>query len=254
MTLVAGADHLFLFLDYDGTIVPLRKTPGRAVLSLHVRRLLSNLRDSRGTTVGVITGRSLADIERLLNMEMVVLAASHGFEIQTRRKKWIHPVARTLSNEVDQLSKALHQNLEQIPRVLIENKRGTVTVHYRNVAASKVERIGRIVRDIVRPYKATFKITGGKKILEIRPDVSWGKGHAILRILQQSKRAGKRLVVYCGDDLTDEDAFRVLPRECITIRVGKDPVSKARFSVRNVTEVHRFLRVLEAQRRSSTPT
>ena len=56
MTLVAGADHLFLFLDYDGTIVPLRKTPGRAVLSLHVRRLLSNLRDSRGTTVGVITG------------------------------------------------------------------------------------------------------------------------------------------------------------------------------------------------------
>jgi len=103
-------------------------------------------------------------------------------------------------------------------------------------------------------YNSLVTITTGKKVIEIRPNVSWGKGHALRKILNAGGRSRNRLVVCCGDDATDEDAFRLLPKDAVTVRVGRVHDSNARFYVRNVSDVYRFLEMIDRERRRAPET
>lgn len=244
--------QLFLFLDYDGTIVRLRKTPRLAILSDRDRKLLLQLRNLRGTTLGIITGRSLRDIKTLVHMNKILLAANHGFEIEIGGKRWIHPAARALIRRFSGMARTIRQSLHHIPHILVENKQSTLSIHYRNVAPSNVDRVRAIVSACVRPDRRSIKTTNGKKVIEIRPNVAWGKGHAVRRILRHARLSKRPMVVYCGDDVTDEDAFRMLPDDAVTVHVGHGRESIARFSVRSVAELHKFLRIIESERSKAT--
>ncbi|HTP13702.1 MAG TPA: trehalose-phosphatase [Bacteroidota bacterium] len=248
------AEEAFLFLDFDGTIVPLRKTPSRAVLSGRMRNLLLRLARLRGTTLGIITGRSLADIRKHVNIPGMVLAANHGFEILLDTQEWVHPGAGRLAHRLTALTGALKQQLRHIPRAFVENKRVTLSVHYRNVSPARVDEVRKTVRAVVRRERLPVRITNGKKVMEVRPAASWGKGHALRKILTTLSRSRSRWMVYCGDDDTDEDAFRLLPASAVTIRVGKTRKTKARYSVRSVSDVYRFLTVVESMRREKRPS
>jgi trehalose-phosphatase len=246
---VRNADELYLFLDYDGTLAPLRKTPRKAILSTRARSLLLKLKELRGTTLGVITGRSLEDIKKLLRLRDIVIAASHGFEILIGTDLWVHPKARNLHTRLAFLANILSQRLQPIPRLLIENKRSTLSIHYRNVPSSRVREVRKTVEAVVHPYRLSVNITSGKKVIEIRPKVSWGKGHALRKILEAGSGSRNRLVVFCGDDVTDEDAFRLLPDDAVTVRVGEARDTKARFQVQRVSDVYKLLRMINTERR-----
>ncbi len=245
---VRRAKALFLFLDYDGTIVPLRKTPGQAVLSARGRRLLRRLRQLPGTTVGVVTGRSLEDIRKLLGPGNIVLAANHGFEIVNGSRTWTHPEALRLRSRLAGLSTALRRRLRHIPRVHLENTRFTLSVHYRNVPRTRVDDVRKTVLAVIRSSGLPVRTTDGKKVIEVRPAAVWDKGHALRRILRSLGYSRNHLVIYCGDDVTDEDAFRLLPHSAVTLRVGPSRSTNARFYVRKVSEVYRFLTRLQMWR------
>jgi trehalose 6-phosphate phosphatase len=88
-----------------------------------------------------------------------------------------------------------------------------------------------------------FEAIQGKKIIDIRPRISWTKGHAVELI---TKHHQEYPIIYIGDDCTDEDAFRIL-RNAITILVSKRRIpSAAQYYLKNVGEVVSFLRDLNS--------
>jgi trehalose-phosphatase len=104
----------------------------------------------------------------------------------------------------------------------------------------------RVLSGVVRKHGGQSRITNGKKVLEIRPDLSWDKGRAVGMALESARPAHKPLAVYFGDDGTDEDASNVLRRSGVTVRVGRRGDSAARYFVKDTREVHRFLRDVAA--------
>lgn len=245
---IEGARHIYLFLDYDGTVVPIRKTPGRAVLSTRVQNTLIRLARSPGVTVCVVTGRSLADIRRMVQIPRLALIANHGFEICSDGAIWIHPGAIRLSPRLMELYAALRRTLDPIRNVLVENKWRSVSVHYRNVDGSKIPRVRSIVQACAEAFGRSFRITQGKKVVEIRPNIRWDKGRAVLRFLSRKRIPAKSLILYFGDDVTDEDAFNVLVSKAITVKVGHFRSTFARYYVRNPDEVRKMLNAICAAR------
>ncbi len=245
---VRKARHVFLFLDYDGTLTPIRRTPGRATPSRSLLHLLVRLGRLQGVVLTMVTGRSLDDMKTMVRFKGLQYAANHGFEIETRHKRWTHPAVRPAVHALSSIARCLSMHLRHVPGAVVQNKKSTLTVHYRNVKKSGAQTVQAVVEKCVHPFLRSVKITGGKEVVEVRPKVSWGKGHAVRWILHRLHAPRGSMVVYCGDDRTDEDAFRLLPKSVVTIHVGPERSSRARYYVRRVSEMQGFLRALYAAR------
>lgn len=241
---LSTSHRLVLLLDYDGTLVPIKKTPSRAVLSNRMREILRRILKHRRISLGLVTGRSLSNIRRLVRLKGVFLIANHGFETWLDEKIWVHPHAKRCLPVLDKVFLSLKKKLNSLRGVFIEHKQYSLTIHYRNVPARHVPLVRRRVKDVISPYSGNLRTTVGKKVLEIRPGISWGKGHAISRVLQLMRLRRKPAIIYIGDDTTDEDAFLVLKKDAVTIRVGRRRDTKAKYFVRNIAEVKRLLEVI----------
>jgi trehalose-phosphatase len=184
----------------------------------------------------------------MVHLNTVLYVANHGFHTSLAKSHWVHPDAQRALPVLGKIFLELRSALSSIPGVLIEDKQYTLTVHYRNIRQRSVPLLKKSVGRIVRPYRPTVKMTIGKKVLEVRPNVSWGKGHAVLRVLKLLPSRGRRLIVYIGDDKTDEDAFRLLRRSAITIRVGWSRSSRAAYFVHSPTELQVVLKAIDSIR------
>ncbi len=130
--------------------------------------------------------------------------------------------------------------------MLIEDKGLSLSVHYRGVDKDKVSGLKRAFRDALSGFglPESLQVAEGKKVYEIRP-AGWDKGKAVGLLIERFG-TGKRLVpIYMGDDRTDEDAFRALPEDGISVFVGSSRRrSAARFFLRSPSEVVEFLGML----------
>jgi trehalose 6-phosphate phosphatase len=235
-----------LLLDFDGTLAPIRRTPSAAGLSAGTKHLLRRLASRRPITLCLVTGRSLHDIVKKLGIHGVILLTNHGFQISSGAANWVHPAAKRVEPLLVGLGRKLGRALEGVSGVLVESKKLTLSVHYRNVPKKNVRKVKGLVQSIVYPHRSDLLLTAGKKVVEIRPRVEWGKGHAVLRVLRSIRHEKTRCVVYIGDDTTDEAAFRMLPAPAVTIRVGKGGLSAAAYRVQAPSEVFRFLGIVES--------
>jgi trehalose-phosphatase len=125
----------------------------------------------------------------------------------------------------------------------MEDKHIAFAVHYRGARSAVVRRAHALLREILRPRASSLRILQGKKVWEVLPRVIKGKGAAVRVLLARHRSA---LPVYIGDDTTDEEAFRVLPRG-ITIHVGSAMRSRAQYFARNPAEVICFLQCVESE-------
>lgn len=207
-------------------------------------KLLELLTSHPNITVGIVTGRSLGDIRQKVNKHQVLFIANHGFEIFLDGVCWVHPRAERMMPLLYRLGRTLKRRLGKIPGVLVENKRYTLAVHYRGVRQKDVRLLRETVYDLALPFWREFRITKGKKVVELRPNVPWSKGTAVQQVLTLLKRENEGCVIYTGDDTTDEDAFEALRGNGITIVVGRKQQSKATYWVRNPAEVWEFLATL----------
>ncbi len=126
----------------------------------------------------------------------------------------------------------------------VEHKRYAVAVHFRNVAP---ERVAEVVATTHRHgQRHGLRVTGGRKIVELRPDIDWDKGTALGWLGDQIHQTGRVLPIYIGDDLTDEDAFDAVRFSGIGIVVRHDEdgdrATAAQFALNNPGEVEEFLR------------
>jgi len=232
-----------IFLDFDGTLAPLRPRPGDAVLAPSSRALLEALAGRTGFSVQVVTGRSMADIRRLVPVKNVGFAAEHGFAIRMGNAAWRHPAARNVRLPLRAVSRRLRRNVAGIRGILLEEKGATLSVHYRLMRGWRVSALRKAVDDAVSPYRRRLRVHSGKKVFEIGPDAAWDKGRAALKMLDMLG-AGPRPVLYIGDDRTDEDAFLALRAAATTIKVGRSRATRARYFLESPDRVRGLLRRL----------
>ncbi len=239
---IFNSKKVFLLLDYDGTVIPIKKYPSLAILSEKTKYLISNLTNHPNIFVGIVTGRSLKDIMSIIGIKNLCFAANHGFEIYYKKQKWIHPDAKNIAPKLKQILADLNRELKAVEGTYIENKGLSISVHYRNVKPKYVPFIKRTLKNVTSLHDSSLKLTSGKKVFEIRPNIEWNKGQAIIKILKLQRAMGKSIIIFIGDDKTDEDAFRLLPSGSITVRVGRNKSTHARYYVRSFLEVHQFLK------------
>ena len=204
---VNQAGHILLLLDYDGTLTPLAPRPELAVLAEDTRRAVSRLHRRERYTVGLVSGRGLADLMGMVDLPGLIYAGNHGLEITGPGLEFIHPAADEWRAELAGLVKALEDRLGGYEGALVEGKGLTLSVHYRLTPGELRPGLEADFMAAVAELRSAgrARVTRGKEVLEVRPAVDWDKGKAIARIAAEFP-AGT-LPVFFGDDLTDEDGF-----------------------------------------------
>ncbi len=229
-----------VFLDYDGTLAPIAPRPELAKLPEPTRAVLHRLAGQG--PVAILSGRGREDVAALVGLDELTYAGSHGFDIAgpTLRRK----VGEGIPERIADASERLRRRLHGIPGVLVEPKRFSVAVHFRLADPADLPRIESAV-DAVRAELPDLRKVHGKKVFELRPDLDWDKGTALLWLLKRLHPGSENSAIiplYLGDDLTDEDAFRAIADRGISILVAAEPrETAAAYSLRNPEEVRIFL-------------
>ena len=231
------ARPLFLFTDFDGTLVPIARTPEQVRLPHRVRRLLAMLR-RKGAIVGVISGRSLADLRARVGLRDIWYVGSHGYSLSgpgSRTVRLLRPAQKARMVEVQ---RKLGEKVRGLTGVWLERKEGAIAVHYRSASRRTAAAARALIRHSLAAYPSV-RLLRGKKVWELLPERRVSKWTAIRLILAQERRAGLPLLFYLGDDSTDERVFEQM--EGISVAVGKRRRTAARFYLRSPGEVLLFL-------------
>lgn len=233
-----------LFLDYDGTLVPIQKDPSLCILSSKIKSQLKLLAGSDRCYLTILSGRSLPDIRKMAGIRNICYGGNHGLDLSGPGIRYTHPKALLAKPLMKDVKYLLKKEIAGIKGAWVEDKRFTVSLHYRSVKTTDIPLVKKAFYNAAEGFlsKKLMAVVKGKKVFELVPDVSWDKGKAIFYILEHLKN--KWFPIYIGDDKTDENAFRALNKMGITIRVGKSAKTAANYYLKNQWEISKFLNQL----------
>lgn len=239
---VRGRKELALLLDFDGTLAPISENPATVILPVEAESPLRRLVNEPGVMVAILSGRALTDLHQRVGIDGVVYAGNHGLEMAGPGWSWTHEEAARIAPVIARIAARLRQRLRRVPGVLIEEKGLTASVHYRRARPTHHEGVRLAVKEEVESRDdPRLRVSSGKRVVEIRPNVIWDKGVAVRWLLERtygSEWHGLTCAFYIGDDVTDEDAFRALGEDAITVKVGTPmPPTTARFLVHSSADV-----------------
>lgn len=242
------ASPLAIFLDFDGTLTPIVDVPARVGFSEAMRATIQSLAGQG--TVAVISGRDRQDLEEKVGIEGILYAGSHGLDIAGPGYQKTLPEAEAAIPDVDRAETRLREALESISGVIIERKRFSVAVHYRKVRSDVgVQQVKRVIDAVL--WDTKLRKRQGKQVLELEPAVEWDKGDAVEWLMDTTEIDPQRvLVIYVGDDETDEDVFAALAGKGLGVRVGEEVSnSLADYRLAEPEEVQVFLQRLKERSR-----
>ena len=191
-----------LFLDLDGTLLDIAERHDLVWVAPELPDVISRLSAALGGAVAIVTGRPLSDVDRLLPLPGMAVAAEHGARLRLPDGT-IAPHAADLPERdswIGQVKAALHL----WPGAFIEEKSVGFVVHYRQAPEHGAE-IGRFLADLVAPAQGRAEILPALMAYEIRAQ-GVGKGHAVRHLMEDAPFAG-RVPVFIGDDVTDEEGM-----------------------------------------------
>ncbi|MCZ6489923.1 MAG: trehalose-phosphatase [Acidobacteria bacterium] len=240
----AQGKRFAVFLDYDGTLTPIVARPELAVLSDQTRKTVIEL--AGRCTVAVISGRDLRDVQKLIGIDGIFYAGSHGFDIEgPEGKVQGAQQGNDFLPALDRAEQELRDRLSRIAGSLIERKKFSIAIHYRQVQENEAGAVEEAV-DKVLALHPELRKTYGKKVYELQPKIDWHKGKALLWLLEALHLPESEVLpMYIGDDVTDEDAFRALLDRGVGIVVRDTPrQTVARYALEDTDDVRRFLHAL----------
>jgi trehalose 6-phosphate phosphatase len=229
-----------VFLDFDGTLVRLRRRPIEVRVSRRIRRVLEGLARHSNVYVAIVSGRRLRDLQSLFGVERVHIFGLHGAEREGEKAA----LSRGSRRALGRAKREARLDLGIMPGIWLEDKVLGLAVHYRGASPTIVREAHAALLRVLAPLRRNLSIMDGEKVWEILPREIAGKGATIQELL--GARAARTLAIYAGDDVADEQAFAAIPDQ-ITVQVGKKNSSCARFFLENPAEVLRFLARLERE-------
>ena len=226
-------------LDYDGTLTPIISDYKNALLSEEMHATLKSA--SEDVPVAVVSGRDISFIKEKVNLDNVFYAGSHGYQIEGPDGfEYKLKESSEILPHLNDAERDLKKRTKLIKGVEIERKEYAIAIHYRHVHKDDIEYLENVVSDILQEYPR-LKRGGGKKIIELKPNIDWHKGKA-MNVLREAITPGEdSMVIYVGDDETDEDAFKAI-KKGYGIYVGHPgQETAASYYFRDVEEVGVFL-------------
>jgi trehalose 6-phosphate phosphatase len=232
--------NLALFLDVDGTLLDIEDHPAGVKADPLLVALLARLSVTLGGALSLISGRPVADIDRIFAPARFAAAGAHGAEMRLHPDD---PVSATKWSFPETVLEEIRAFAANHPDLLLEEKRGGVSLHYRRAPQLETE-CTKLVQRLISEIDTDFRLIAGKMVFEFAPKAHH-KGAAISEIMQRDPFTG-RCAVFVGDDVTDEDGFRTVNAlSGITIRVGGNRDSEAEYSLPDVAAVRSWLESIE---------
>lgn len=223
-----------VFLDVDGTLLDLAERPERVALRPGLVQTIEALR--RVVPVALLSGRRIADLDRLFAPLRLPAAGQHGAE--RRGSDGQAHRAMVAEAALGQARAHLLGWAQHRHGVLVEDKGLTLALHYRGAPHLEAE-AARVSHEALQRLGDGFMLGSGNMVVEIRPR-GWDKGRAIAEFMREPPFAG-RVPVFLGDDITDEDGFAAVNRlDGHSIKVGEGPTT-ARWRLADVTGVSAWL-------------
>lgn len=234
------AEERHLFLDYDGTLVPLVRHPAMARPGKELLELLTKFSQLEKTILTIISGRDGRILNEWVGHLPVNLVAEHGAASRERGQSWMYETDYDASWKAI-IRPTLELFTKRCPGSFVEEKNLTLTWHYRNVdrdlgfvrSRELLDNLYHLIRN------AHLHVIDGNKVIEVRI-AGIDKGVAVKKLLADQPTD---FVLAIGDDRTDEDMFRALADKAITIKVGSGH-TQAKYSLPNQAGVIQFLNQL----------
>lgn len=248
--LVIEAPEIFVFLGFDGTLAEIAPTPADVLFSEPRRRWLQDFHSLPGCSVGIVSGRPIDELRRLIGLEQIYYVGCHGLEWAapdgTFNRSWPN---RVFVDTLRCLHEELRRALADADGIIVEDKGIALALHFRradgDTALAARQEFVRAVHEY-QQQGVKLELLAGKDVIEAKP-TGMTKADAITQIL--AHYASAALPIYIGDDRTDEAAFAAIAAKGMAILVEETPrkTVAARF-LKNPTEVYLFLRCLTHMR------
>ncbi len=240
---VLGGRLPAVFFDFDGTLSDIVDDPDTAALTAGAADALRSL--TAQCPVAVLSGRDLADVRQRIGLPGIWYAGSHGFEsVGPDGEHHQNDAAAPAIPVLDDAAADLRGRLGDLCGVAVEHKRFGVAVHYRNAERDKVGEVLSAVREAGQ--RSGLRVTTGREVIELRPDVDWDKGKTLRWVLEEisDDESAALLPMYLGDDITDEDAFDAIQDDGVGIVVRHnddgDRATAARYALDSPARVSEF--------------
>lgn len=234
---IKKAKRRLLFFDYDGTLMPFTKLPSMAAPNEEVVQILSALTADESNTVVIISGRDIDTLDKWLGNMNLIIVAEHGALIKYPHRKW-----ETLIDADDNWKKNVLPTLELFSKrctgSFIEEKKYSLAWHYRNVQKQLgFFRSRELIQNLSHILANTpLQVVDGNKVIEVRI-ANINKGMVAKRIMGEVEHD---FVMAMGDDKTDEDMFKALEHDAVTIKIGQG-ITTASYMISRQDEVILFL-------------
>ena len=261
-----SANKRIIFLDYDGTLVPLTNKPEMATLNnritnflspfiklfypenvdknVNARHILKRITSNSKNTVIIISGREREFLEKQFKNMEVTLIAEHGYFIKEFNKDWVTQAEINLSWK-EKILPILNEYVNRCNGSMVEQKYASLAWHYRNaeqdIATIRIHELKDNLSEILK-NESKLEILDGNKVLEIK-SMMYDKGTAASTFL---KNDSFDFIMAVGDDKTDEDLFRVMPANAVTIKIGSDP-SMAEYSLQEQPMLYDLLNAFKEE-------
>lgn len=217
--------------DFDGTLAKIGNIPSAARMNKVTFALLTKL--SHIAPIAIISGRSVTDLQEVLQFDAHHVIGNHGLEgiddyseLQRSKsisQKWI----KTFSS----------QNFEK--EIEVEDKVYSLTIHYR--LSKNKKNAKEQIEAAIKLLNPAPRMIAGKWMLNLTPQNATHKGEAVLALM---KKTDSDMAFFIGDDVTDEDVFRLKNKNILTVRVGRKKRSEADFYIERQSEINRLLQLL----------
>lgn len=225
------------FFDLDGTLIDFADTPAAVRVGEDIRLLLERLYRATGGAVALMSGRPIAELDRLFPHVRMPVAGQHGLERRSARGKVRRQ--RVAAAPLERARRRIAAAADGKKGLLIEDKGMSFALHYRRAPrlAAYAHRLARSVLPALGARR--FSILRGKYVVELRPSGK-DKGVGVREFLREAPFRG-RIPVFVGDDATDEFGFRAVNRlGGHSIKVGPGSTS-ADWRLSNVRAVREWL-------------
>ena len=230
--------NIALFLDVDGTLLEIAATPSAVRVPAALRNTLQLAAKREDGALALVSGRTIAELDRLFAPLVFPAAGLHGFEVRDAQGHVSSPEVDTAL--LDPARDVIRELIKHYKGLLLEDKGSALAVHFRQ--APQHERAAmEVMGELAHQLRDKFVLRDGRCVMELTPR-GFSKRGAIESFMRQAPFAG-RVPLFIGDDVTDEDGFEAVNAlGGYSVRVGDLAATAAKFRFSSVSAVVAWLR------------